>query len=190
MDLDQTNKSIEYDGTLTRYESLHMGHFKKMMSEDRAKDTAGKIVNSELLVEIVKNIFPFIKKIGKGINESIEWSVSILDTSEDGFQKLKNEPNNHVEGKEAHSESDSEFDTLFNQFRKPRVENDPTQVEEDLGEVEVCIEDLEDHTQSESETDYEQFDENLDKLINATRTEHRGYNSAGKFNNSYTFLKI
>ena len=62
----------------------------------------------------------FYLKIGKGLDESIEWNVSILDTSEDGFQKLENEPTNHVEGKEDHSksESDSEFDNLFNRLRK------------------------------------------------------------------------
>ena len=49
---DQTDEST----TLTQYESLHMGHFEKMMSEDRTKDSTGKIINSEVLVEIVKKL--------------------------------------------------------------------------------------------------------------------------------------
>ena len=67
-----------------------------------------------------KKCFLFHLKIGKGLDESIEWSVSILDTSEDGFQKLENEPTNHVGGKEdpSKSESDSEFDNMFNRLRK------------------------------------------------------------------------
>ena len=68
-----------------------------------------------------KKCFLFHLKIGKGLDESIEWSVSILDTSEDGFQKLENEPTNQLEGKEdpSKAESDSEFDNLFNRLRKP-----------------------------------------------------------------------
>ena len=47
--LDRTDESTECDdGTLTRYESLHMGHFEKMMSEDHAKDSSGKIINHKL----------------------------------------------------------------------------------------------------------------------------------------------
>ena len=67
-----------------------------------------------------KKCFLFHFKIGKGLDESIKWSVSILDTSEDGFQKLENEPTNPVEGKEDHSksENDSEFDNMFNCLRK------------------------------------------------------------------------
>ena len=41
------DESSDVDGTLTRYESLHMGHFEKMMSENCAKDSAGKIINSK-----------------------------------------------------------------------------------------------------------------------------------------------
>ena len=65
-------------------------------------------------------MLPFSLKIGKGLDESIEWNVSILDTSEDGFQKLENESTNHVEGKEdpSKSESYSEFDNMFYRLRK------------------------------------------------------------------------
>ena len=78
-----------------------------------------------MLVEIVKKCFLFHLEIGKGLDENIEWSVSILDTSEDGFQKLENELTNHLEGKEDHSksESDSEFDNLFNGLRKVAYPN-------------------------------------------------------------------
>ena len=38
------DESSDVDGTLTRYESLHMGHFEKMMSENCAKDSTGKII--------------------------------------------------------------------------------------------------------------------------------------------------
>jgi hypothetical protein len=59
---DLTDESTEGDGTLTRYESLHMGHFEKMMSKNHAKDSDGKCVNYKVIVKIVKYIFPFIKK--------------------------------------------------------------------------------------------------------------------------------
>ena len=39
--LDQTAEST----TLTQYESLHMGHFEKMMSKNHTKDSAGKFFN-------------------------------------------------------------------------------------------------------------------------------------------------
>ena len=66
-----------------------------------------------------KNIYPFIKKIGKGKDETTKLNGSILDKSESGF-----EPTNVVDGREEHvkveseSESDSEFDNLLNPLLK------------------------------------------------------------------------
>ena len=97
-------------------------HFEKMMSEQRTKDSAGKFINSKVLLKIVKITFPFIKKIGKGKDETTKLNGYILDESEGGFEKHDNEPTNVVKGKEEHakadseSESDSELDNLLKEY--------------------------------------------------------------------------
>ena len=50
------DESSECDDTLTQYESLHMGHFEKMMSENCAKDSTGKIINSTVVCKTVYKI--------------------------------------------------------------------------------------------------------------------------------------
>ena len=108
-----------------------------------------------------------------------------------------------MEGKEDHSksESDSEFDNMFNRLRKVAYrDSDNAGKLSNFYKLKKWHKNLfllfygkigkgiHERTRSESEIEIEicqQLDENFDKLINATKTEHHSCDSAGMTNNPF-----